>query len=131
MRRRALLTLTLLAAALPAAALAGEEKKKAGGENYLPVTTITGTTTKADGHRGVLSVDCGLDIPDPKLRERANLSLPRLRAAYVQIVQSYAAGLPAGVVPSAEFISQALQRETNGVLGRPGARLLLGSILVN
>jgi len=130
MRRRALLALITLAAALPLAARS-EEKKKAGGASYIQINTLTGTTNKGGGRRGVLTVECGLDVPDDRLRERANQSLPRLRAAYVQAVQTYAAGLSAGSPPSVDFIGQALQRQTDLVLGRPGARLLLGAVLVN
>jgi hypothetical protein len=129
MERRALLAL-IAACALPGLARA-EEKKRAGGANYIPINTLTGTTNRSGGRRGVLTVDCGLDVPDEKLRERAGLSLPRLRAAYVQVVQTYAAGLPANTPPSPDFIGRELQRQTDLVLGRPGARLLLGAILVN
>jgi hypothetical protein len=130
MRRRALLALITLAAALPLAARS-EEKKKAGGASYIQINTLTGTTNKGGGRRGVLTVECGLDVPDDKLRELANQSLPRLRAAYVQVVQTYAAGLASGAPPSVDFIALALQRQTDVVLGRPGARLLLGAVLVN
>ncbi|MDB5424708.1 MAG: hypothetical protein JWQ29_2124 [Phenylobacterium sp.] len=130
MRRRALLALMVLAAAAPLCARA-DEKKKAGGVTYIQINTLTGTTNKGGGRRGVLTVECGLDVPDGNLRERANLSLPRLRAAYVQAVQTYAAGLTPGSPPSVDFIGQTLQRQTDVVLGRPGARLLLGAILVN
>ena len=130
MRRRALLALVTLAAALPLAARS-EEKKKAGGASYIQINTLTGTTNKGGGRRGVLTVECGLDVPDDRLRERANQSLPRLRAAYVQVVQTYAAGLPSGSPPSVDFIGRELQRQTDAVLGRPGARLLLGAVLVN
>src|SRR5258708_37716483 len=103
MDRRALLTLTVAAAALPGLVRA-EEKKRAGGANYIPINTLTGTTNRSGGRRGVLTVDCGLDVPDEKLRARAGLSLPRLRAAYVQVVQTYAAGLPADPAPNPDFI---------------------------
>jgi hypothetical protein len=133
MRRRDLLPLILLAAALPAAARAAEDKKKkkSGGENYIPIDAITGTTHKAGGRRGVLSVDCGLQVDDARLRDYADKSLPRLRAAYVQVVQIYAAGLPSGSEPNVEFIVQALQRQTDLILKRPGARLLVGAVVVN
>lgn len=127
-RRAALLALIAFAAAGPATA---EEKKKAGGESYLQINTLTGATNKGGGRRGVLTVECGLDIQDAALRQRANLSLPRLRAAYVQMIQTYAAGLAPGAPPSVEFIGVALQRQTDAILGRPGARMLLGAILVN
>jgi hypothetical protein len=132
MRRRDLLLLLALAAA-PAGAKAAEDKKKkkAGGASYLPIDTLTGSTTKPGGRRGVLTVECGLDVPDAGLRARAAASLPILRAAYLQTVMTYAAGLPYGVPPSADFLGRALQRQTDALLGRPGARLLLGAILVN
>ncbi|MFI4964770.1 MAG: Tat pathway signal protein [Caulobacterales bacterium] len=132
MRRRDLLPLIALAAALPGAARAAEEKKKkAGGANYVQIDTLIGTTNKAGGRRGVLTVDCGLEIDDAKLREYAELSRPRLRAAYVQVVEIYAAGLPSGSEPNADFIAQALQRQTDLILKRPGARLLLGAVVAN
>jgi hypothetical protein len=132
-RRRDLLALTLLATAPLAgqSAAAEEKKKKSGGPNYIPIDTLTGATNNAGGRRGVMTVDCGLDVPDAKLRERATISLPRLRAAYVQVVLIYAAGLPSGAVPNVDFIARELQRQTNLVLGRPGARLLIGAVVVN
>ena len=120
----------ILAAALPTAAL-GEERRRVGGASYLPIDTLTGTTRRANGRRGVLTVDCGLDIPDAKLRARAELVLPRLRAAFVQVVRTYAAGLPPSSPPSPDFIARELQRQADAVLGRHGARLLIGAILVN
>ena len=96
MDRRNFLTLIALAA-LPGAAFAsGGEKKKSGGGSYVPIQTLLGTTIRSHGGRGVLSVDCGLDVPDAGLRTRAEQSVPRLRAAYVQTIQAYAAGLPSG-----------------------------------
>jgi len=131
MDRRTLLALTLASAVLPGLATASEEKKKAGGATYIQINTLTGTTNRSGGRRGVLTVECGLDVPDEKLRTLARQSLPRLRAAYVQAVQTYAAGLPAGSPPGVDFIGRELQRQTDQVLGRPGARLLLGAVLVN
>ena len=138
MRRRDLLSLILVSSALPLAASAGEKKetggkakKKSGGENYLPIEAVTGTTNKGGGRRGVLSVDCGLEINDPKLREYADASMPRLRAAYVQTIQTYAAGLAPGAEPNIDFIVLALQRQTDQVLKRPGAKFLIGTVVVN
>jgi len=136
MRRRALVALIAMAAvpaaALSGAAAAGEEKKKrTGGANYIQFATLTGTINKSGGRRGVLTVDCGLEVPDAKLRDYADKSLPRLRAAYVQAVQVYAAGLPSGAEPNADFIVRELQRQTDTILKRPGARLLVGAIVVN
>ncbi|HEV2532610.1 Tat pathway signal protein [Phenylobacterium sp.] len=136
MRRRDLL-LSLAVTALPLAAppraraADGEKKKKAGGVTYIPIETLTGATTRPGGRRGVLTLECGLDIPNAGLRARAESIMPRIRAAYLQTVLIYAAGLPPGAAPNADFLAASLQRETDQVLGGPGARLLLGAILVN
>lgn len=134
MDRRHVLALAALAAATPAVAVAaggGGEKKKSGGGSYLPMPPLLGTTTGARGRRGVLSVDCGLDVPDEKLRTLAEQSIPRLRAAYFQTIQTYAAGLAPAALPNADYIAGVLQRQTDTILGRPGARLLLGAIIVS
>ena len=135
MRRRAILSALVLALAAPLAAHASggekKEKKKGGGESYIQIPTLTATTNAAGGRRGVLTVETGVDIPDGGLRGHCEQVLPRLRAAYVQVVQVYAAGLSPGSVPNADFLAKELQRETDRVLGRKGARLLLGAILVN
>jgi hypothetical protein len=129
-RRREILAAAALAMA-PGAAFAEGDKKKSGGASYIPLEVLTGATNKSGGRRGVMTVECGLDIPDGGLRARADSLLPRLRAAYLQTVMIYAAGLPVGAPPSTDFLSTALQRETDQVLGRPGARLLLGAVVVN
>ncbi|WP_372781090.1 hypothetical protein [Phenylobacterium sp.] len=136
MRRRDFAASLVLAAATSLIAPSGrawaeEKKKKTGGPDYIAIDTLTGATNKAGGRRGVMTVDCGLSVFDQKLHERAVASLPRLRAAYVQVVLIYAAGLPPGAEPNADFIATALQRQTDLVLGRPGARLLIGAIVAN
>jgi len=134
MDRRLITALAALAAAvLPAAARAagGGAKKKSGGGSYVPIQSMLGATVRGGGKRGVLSVDLGLDVPDEALRMRAEQSAPRLRAAYLQVVQSYAAGLAPGALPNVDYLGQTLQRQTDSVLGKAGARVLLGSVIVN
>lgn len=131
MDRRLFLALAALAAAPAGALAAGGEKKKSGGGSYVSIQPLLGTTVRSGRRHGVMSVDCGLDVPDAALRTRVEQSAPRLRAAYVQTIQSYAAGLGEGSLPNADYVAQALQRQTDAILGRPGARLLLGGIVVN
>ncbi|MFN9928245.1 MAG: Tat pathway signal protein [Phenylobacterium sp.] len=129
-RRHLLLVLAGLAA--PGAAMAaGGEKTKSGGGSYVPIQTLIASTTRSPSRRGVLTVDCGLDVPDEALRLRATQSAPRLRAAFVQTLQAYAAGLAPGAVPNVDYLASTLQRQTDAILGKPGAKLLLGVILVN
>ena len=127
-----LLAVTAVTAVAPQAALAeGATKKKGGGLNYIQFDTLTATIVRPNGRRGTMTVDSGLDVPNAALHQRAMLSLPRLRAAYVQWLVSYAAGLSPGQPPDADYMSTSLQRETDHALGQPGAKLLLGAILVN
>ncbi|MFC3079454.1 Tat pathway signal protein [Phenylobacterium terrae] len=133
MQRRSVLLAAAAAAAVPAAARAASsrEKKAVGGLSFVALPAVTSTVRTPNGRRGVLMVELGLDIPDSRLRERAEASQPRLRAAFAQLLQTYATGLPPGAPPNADTLSREMQRETDRVLGRAGARLLLGTVMVN
>jgi hypothetical protein len=134
--RRKLLALafaltTVLAPLAASAAPETGEKKKGGGISYIQFRTLTATIFRADGRRGVLTVEAGIDVPDAGLRARADISQPRLRAAYVEFLETYAGSLPPGSPPDADYLARSLQAQTNHVLGQNGARLLLGTILIN
>lgn len=133
MDRRRLLTVAVLAFAAPTLAWASgaPPKKKGGGASYVQLATVTATIVRPNGRRGVMTLEAGVDSPDEKVRAVAQASLPRLRAAYAQSLQSYAAGLPSDTVPDVEYLSKTLQRDTDRVVGRPGARVLLGAVIVN
>ena len=122
-----------IAAALLAAgpALASSEKKETVAESYLGLPTMTASILRPEGGRGVLTVDAGLDVADPKLRERAALSKPRLLDAYSQALRRYGASLPPGRAPDLDILGRQLQDATDRALGRPGARVLFGAVLVN
>ncbi len=98
---------------------------------YRAMDTLTATIRRDDNSLGVLSVQAGLDSPDPQMRKLVEQSLPRLRDAYVRALGIYAAGLTPGAGPNADQIAQLLQRASDRVLGKPGAKLLLGTVLVN
>lgn len=77
-----------------------------------------------------MTVEIGVDTPDAALRTRVAQSAPRLRAAYAQVVQQQAAALLPGAPPDIERLVTALQGATNTVMGRAGARLLIGTVMV-
>jgi len=118
---------------VPVAALAneGDKRKKGGGASFIQIDTITATVMRMNGRRGTMTVETGVDVPDATLHARAEASTPRLMAAFSDTVRTYAAGLPAGAVPNADYLSRELQRQADAVLGKPGAKLLLGTIIVN
>jgi hypothetical protein len=129
-RRLALAAALALVPALARGQPKGQHKK-GGGESFIQLDTLNATVNRPNGRRGVMTVEVGVDVPDVALRARAEASVPRLQAAYAQVVETYAAGLFPGGVPNADYMARELQRQTDMVLGRPGAHFLIGTILVN
>jgi len=132
MERRALLGLAVVAtaaASTTASASSSEGGGAASAETYFRLPVVTASIIHADGRRGVLSVETGVDVPDAALRLRAQQSSPRLRAAYNTAAQRFANGLRPGAVPNIDQLANDLQAATNATLGRAGARLLLGTVM--
>lgn len=135
--RRALTLLPLvLASALmvaPAPALASSSKKEEKGPavSYFALQPLTAVALRRDGRRGVLTLEAGIEAKDPKVMERAQQSQPRLRAAFAQVLMTYAAGMRRGDPPDVDYLSREMQKTADRVLGKPGARVLIGSALMN
>ncbi len=98
--------------------------------SYTRLPTITANVMRSGGRRGVMTVETGLDTPDAALRTRVTQSAPRLRAAYATVVQASANALLPGAPPDVERLVAQLQTATDRTLGRPGARLLIGTVMV-
>ncbi len=96
---------------------------------YVRFPTVT-AIIRSGGGRGVFSVETGVDVADAALRTRAEQSAPRLRAAYAETCQRAANALLPGAPPNIDALSRALQAVTDRVLGRAGARLLLGTVMI-
>lgn len=101
-----------------------------GQSTYVRFPTVTANVTRNDGRRGVMTVETGVDVADAALRTRAERSAPRLRAAYNTVVQRSAQALLPGYPPNIDRLAQELQAATDATLGRTGARLLLGTVMV-
>ena len=125
------IALALVCFALACGSAHAGERKKGGGRAFLQLSPLAATVLRPDGRRGVLTVETGLDAKDDALHGAAQSSMPRLRAAYAVVVQRHASGLAPGAAPNADRLAADLQRETDKVLGRPGAKLLLGTLIVN
>ncbi|WP_168076385.1 hypothetical protein [Caulobacter sp. SSI4214] len=139
-RSRRLLTLALTAVLTggpvltPAAALAGEKKEEKGDKKattFLALDPINAIVMRRDGRRGVMTLETGLEVKDPELMKRAQASVPRLRAAFAQVLMIYAAGLRGGAPPDIDYISRELQKTADQVLGKPGSKIMLGSALIS
>ncbi len=131
MKRLVLIGLAALSLTGPAHAAEVAAKGATPSSHYIPFPTLTATILRTDRRRGVMAVDATLDVPDEKLRARAASLAPRLRAAYAQSLTVYAAGLPPGRPADPDYLSKEMQRQTDAAIGKPGAKFLLGSILVN
>lgn len=129
MDRRAILGLAALAAAAAPARASSGGGEASSDATYVRLPVITATLMLANGRRGVLSIETGVDVPDAALRARAQASGPRLRAAYNEAAQRFANGMRPGMPPDVDQLSAALQAATNAALGRAGARLLLGTVM--
>jgi hypothetical protein len=126
------LVLTALALALtPGLAHAAAERKKGGGLSYIQFDAFTVTVRRPDGRRGAMSIEAGIDVADPVLHTRADQSKPILRDAYMRWLTIYGLTLAPGALPNLEQIRAELQRITDRTLGRPGAKLLIGSVMVS
>ncbi|HUO23038.1 MAG TPA: hypothetical protein VMU59_11030 [Caulobacteraceae bacterium] len=110
------------------AAQAEDKKPK---PSYMPFSGLAASVARGNGGYGVMSVDAGLDIPDPKLRDVAAEDMPRLYDAYGQVMRTFGASLLPGRVPDVDYLGRQLQAVTDQVLGRPGARVLLGGVMVD
>ena len=130
MDRRALLGLAAVAvssAASPAVAGGGSGAPQ---PSYLRLPTVTANVIRPGGRRGVFTVETGVNATDPALRTRVAQSAPRLRAAYAVVVQQSANAMLPGAPPDVERLVAQLQAATDRVLGRAGARLLIGTVMV-
>jgi len=130
-RRLALAALALAPALAPGVASAAAEKKKGGGASFIQIQTLTTSVIRRSGARGVMTMEIGVDVANDALRERAQASVPRIRAACAQTLQIYANGMPAAGVPDADYLAGRMQADVNRVLGKAGAKLLIGTILIN
>jgi hypothetical protein len=116
---------------LPGAAQAAGSKGSGTEDSYLRVAPIAASVALPGGRRGVLTAEVGLDTADPTLRTLAQHSLPRLRAGWFRVTSAYAASLRPAAPPDADHLARELQKETDRVLGKAGAKVLLGSIMTN
>lgn len=132
MDRRALFALPmLLAAATPALAAGGGAGASGRAGGYIRYPTITATIMRADGRRGVMTVETGVDVADPAMHLRAQQAQPRVRAVFAILVQREAETLLPGAVPNIDRLAAQLQSAVNIILGRRGAaKLLLGTVMV-
>ena len=100
-------------------------------ESWVMVDGFTISIIQDGRVRGKFIVAFGMDVPDEKLRERAEAVMPRLRDAWLSELNLYAATSlrmrrPADVAGVADL----LQRSADAVLGQAGSKVLMGQATV-
>ncbi len=81
--------------------------------------------------RGKFNVSFGMDVPDDKLREKAEALMPRLRDAWLSELNLYAAtSLRMRRAADVAGVADLLQRAADAVLKQPGSKVLMGQAMV-
>ena len=101
-------------------------------ESWVTVYPIAVSIVQDDKVRGQFQVWLGMDVPDEALRARVEEIKPRLRDAWLSRLSQYASTTlrqrkPANI----DDVSRLLQSTADQTLGKPGSRVLLGSVVVN
>ena len=119
----------------PASSEASEESRHrtiTSSETYMPLPPLTATVQANRRARGILQIEAGLEIEDPRIRHRVERYMPRLRNAYVSALSIYTGmHYSFGDVPDADRIAQILQEATDMTLGQEGADVLIGMIIIH
>jgi len=133
LRRLAAPALALAVLAAPCASLAGAKpaEHRGGSITFVHLPGLTTNVLRATGRWGVVTIEAGLDIPDEKLRLRAQHCVPLLMDGYTRALAGIGPTVRPGSQPDLDRVSTALQKVTDQVLGKPGAVFLVGSVIVN
>lgn len=136
-----LLLLFAIAPALGSGGGGGADKKKAKApqkertytslESWVMVDAFTISIVQDGRVRGRFTVSFGMDVPDEALKAKAEALMPRLRDAWLGGLNLYAATTLRPKQPAdVAGVSDLLQRTADGVLGKPGAKVLMAQATV-
>src|SRR5262249_55020967 len=100
-------------------------------ESYVAIEPLYASVLDGTRPRGLLLVEMSLDVPDRDMRTRVAQFMPILRDAYVRSLSVYAANaVRTWRQPDVEEIASRMQKITDYVLGRPGAKILMAQTAV-
>lgn len=100
-------------------------------ESYVPQFGLTATVSANYARAGMITVDAGLDVPDPALRDKLRKMAPRVRDTLRAAVAEYAnTHYRPGAAPDPDTIARMLQLAINRETGGQGAKVLLANVMV-
>jgi flagellar basal body-associated protein FliL len=107
------------------------EHKTTQSKSYIMIDPIYTTIVADNRPAGMLMIGCGLDVPDDKLREDVNRSMPVLRDAYIRNLMTFTANVVrTDAQPDVAVIADRLQAVTDRALKRKGAKVLLAQVAI-
>ncbi|HEX4027786.1 MAG TPA: hypothetical protein VHX18_09210 [Rhizomicrobium sp.] len=107
------------------------EHKTTQSTSYIEIDPIYTTIVADNRPAGMLMVGAGLDVPDAKLRDDVNRSLPVLRDAYIRNLMTFTANVVrTDAQPDVVMIADRLQAVTDRALGKKGAKVLLAQVAI-
>ena len=107
------------------------QRKPTQAESYVSVEPMYASILDGSKPVGLLLVEVSMDVPDPELRERAKEYMPILRDAYVRALAAYAANaVRIWRQPDIDDISGRIQKITDFMLRKPGARILMAQTAI-
>lgn len=107
------------------------KRKPTDADSYVGVDALAVSILVNGRPRGLLLVELCLDVPDAELRASAEAQIPRLMDAYNGALGRYGATTAhPNRAPDAGGVAALLQAETDRVLGKAGAQVLLANLMV-
>jgi hypothetical protein len=99
--------------------------------SYVPMTPLTASTPRGRSIGGMISAEFGFDIPDARLRTRAQAMRPRLQDALRSAVSEYGAShLRPGAAPDPTQLCAMAQVAVDRAMGGPGVRVLIANVMI-
>lgn len=100
-------------------------------ESFVAMAPLTAATPVGRSIGGMLSAEFGFDVPDARLRARAQAMRPRLQDALRGALTEYAAShLRPGGPPDPTRLCVMAQAAVDRAMGAPGVRVLISNLMV-
>jgi flagellar basal body-associated protein FliL len=137
--KRSLAVFVALSLSTTAVGASGAEKPKGPPKraptslkSWVMVDPFTISVIQDGDLQGTFTVNFGMDVPNETLRAKAEALMPRLRDAWIQSLNLYAAtALRPRRQADVIELSARIQRTADHVLGEAGAKVLLSQAVVN
>jgi flagellar basal body-associated protein FliL len=99
--------------------------------SFVPMPPLTSATPLGRGIGGMITVEFGFDIPDARLRTRAQAMRPRLQDALRSAVSEYSMShIRPGAAPDPTRLSVMAQGSVDRAMGAAGVKVLITNVMI-